>query len=90
MPASGRERQYPVLQGGDGEPYLGDDLDGVMRGIYAELRAQNVQGALRGERQPLQHGGSRFAAEGASEEVLDTLAAGGAVHVRPPQRDPGV
>ena len=75
----------PVLRGGDeyGEPHLGDDLDAVLRGIRAELRAENDARGARparvseSERALLaQRGGSRFAAPGATDDVLDTLAAG--------------
>src|SRR5438552_949797 len=91
MPENGR--CIPVLRGGDeyAEPRLGDDLDAVLRGIRDELRTENDARGARparvSERERAllaQRGGSRFAAPGATDDVLDTLAAGGAVQVRDP------
>src|SRR4051794_23649762 len=56
----------------------GGHLEAVMQGIYDELRAQ---GATR-EQAYSNRTGSRFADIGASEDVLQTLAAGGEVRAR--------
>jgi HK97 family phage major capsid protein len=82
----GRRRGLPVARGAD-------PLEEVLRGIQAELKRQNQlaqagdeDAAAKAARLAQQHAelagtrsGSRFAAPGAAEDVLDTLAAGGSI-----------
>jgi hypothetical protein len=71
------------------EPYQGDDLDGVLRGIREELRAANEAGdtgkaAHLEQRVRETRQGSRFAEAGAEQGLVEHLAAGGALRVAEP------
>jgi HK97 family phage major capsid protein len=73
--------RYPVLRGGD-------EYEDVLREIRDELRADNATRGVHSSaqtqerrQQVTQRGGSRFVAPGATDDVLDTLAAGGEIRV---------
>jgi HK97 family phage major capsid protein len=71
------------------DPYAGDDLDSVLRGIQAELRAANERGDTAKARELEQlagaaRQGSRYAEEGADPSLVEHLAAGGSLRVQPP------